>query len=557
LAGGLLGLAALLVVLVVNAIAPAAPAATKASHPCPVFGGSGDPTFVRNFNPYSGAKMDLTLGAIYEPLVVVTPFDGGKTYWWLASSGTWKNNTTLILQIRNGVKWSDGKPLTNQDVVFSLTAGLKNAAMDRIGIASADREVSSIHTMAGNKVVIKLHSTDSTFVGTALNNAIVVPQHIFAAHLKDIDKWTNPNPVGSGPFTQVTRFNGQDFVLGKNKYSWSPTKVACVEKLSAVSNDASLVQMVSGQVDDTHNFVPNVETAYEAKDPAHFHSFYATVALPIGLYFDVTKYPYSIVGFRKGLSQAIDRNKVSKLGEYGYAPPTDGLGIADMWPTWIDPKLKAQAKTVATYNPAAAKATLQAAGFTYKNGKLIDPHGDPVSFQINVIGGWSDWVASLNIITQNLQAIGVDATVKLQPDWNSWYPNAASTKVVTLLWNYGGGPTPYGFYNSHFNTASNLGSGQDQSASGDWEHFSDAQGTQLLANFRATLDVKKQHQIAYQLESIFLQKYPFIPLFVGPQWSTYSTKYFTGWPTPKDPYADPIFTTFPDVSVVLSHLKKA
>jgi len=546
----------------VNIVASAAPAATKAAaagHPCPVLGGSGDATFVRNFNPYSGAKMDLTLGAIYEPLVIVTPMGGGHTYWWLAKSGTWKNNTTLDLAIRTNVKWSDGKPLTNKDVVFSLTAGLKNAAMDRVGLASADREIASIHTAAKNHVIIKLKGTDSTFIGSQLNNAFVVPQHIFAAHTGDIDKWTNPNPVGSGPFTKITRFNGQDYVLGKNTRYWQATGrgVTCVEKLSAISNDASLVQMVSGQVDDTHNFVPNVETAYEAKDPAHYHSFYATTALPIGLYFDTTKYPYSLVGFRKAISLAIDRNKVSKLGEYGYAPATGALGIEGQWPTWIDPKLKAQAKAMATFSTAAAKKAFTDAGFSYKSGKLIDPHGDPVSFQIHVIGGWSDWVASLNIITQNLQAAGVDATVKLQPDWNSWYPNAAATKVVTLLWNYGGGPTPYGFFKSHFDTASNLGSGKDQSGSGDWEHFSDAQGTQLLQQFRATLDVKKQHQIANQLEAIFLQKLPFVPLFIGPRWSTYSTKYFTGWPTPQNAYADPIFTTFPDVTTVLTHIKKA
>ena len=37
-----------------------------------------------------------------------------------------------------------------------------------------------------------------------------------------------------------------------------------------------------------------------------------------------------------------------------------------------------------------------------------------------------------------------------------------------------------------------------------------------------------------------------IPLFIGPRWSTYSTKYFHGFASPKNYYGDPIFTTFPD-----------
>ena len=43
--------------------------------------------------------------------------------------------------------------------------------------------------------------------------------------------------------------------------------------------------------------------------------------------FDDTQYPYSLSAFRKALSLAIDRNTVSKLGEYGYAPPIDAIGL--------------------------------------------------------------------------------------------------------------------------------------------------------------------------------------------------------------------------------------
>jgi peptide/nickel transport system substrate-binding protein len=559
---GGLGLGALLVVLIVNAFAVSAPAATSklyANHACPVATGSGDGTFTRNFNPYSGGRVDFTRGAIYEPLVVVTPAGGGHTYPWLASKLTWKNNTTLVLTIRPGVKWSDGTALTNKDVVFSLTAGVKNGAMDQVGLTSKDREITAIHTLGKDKVFIQLTATDSTFVGSQLTNVFIVPEHIFAGHLTDIDKWTNPNPVGSGPFTQVQRFNGQDYVLGKNPHYWmaGAPHVGCLERIAATSNDAALVQIVSGQADWTHNFVPNVQNAYIAHDPAHYHAYYSTNALPIGLYFDTTKYPYSIVGFRKGVSQSIDRAKVSKLGEYGYAPPSDAVGIKFMWPSWVDKTLAKQSDALSTYNVAVAKKTFTDAGFTYKGSKLYDPKGNAVSFQIHVIAGWSDWVASLNIITQNLQDVGIDASVKLEPDWNSWYPDASSTKIVTLLWNYGGGPTPYGFFKSHFDTASNTGSGNDEGCCGDWEHFSDATGTQLLQQFRGTLDVAKQHKIANQLQSIFLQKFPFIPLFVGPQWSTYSTKFFVGWPTPKDSYAQPIYTNYPDSVVILTRVRPA
>jgi len=79
--------------------------------------GSGDPAFVRNFNPYTATSLPsgaFVRGAFYEPLVIATVAGGGHLYPWLASSWKWSNaNKTLTLSLRKGVKWSDGKPLTS------------------------------------------------------------------------------------------------------------------------------------------------------------------------------------------------------------------------------------------------------------------------------------------------------------------------------------------------------------------------------------------------------------------------------------------------------------
>ena len=108
--------------------------------------------------------------------------------------------------------------------------------------------------------------------------------------------------------------------------------------------------------------------------------------------------------------------------------------------------MKAGAKANAPYHPTAAKKLLTDAGFTYKGSKLYDPKGNAVSLDIHVISGWSDWVASNQIITKNLQAIGIDSKVALEPDWNSWYPNASATKNPTLLWQNASQGSPYGFF---------------------------------------------------------------------------------------------------------------
>jgi peptide/nickel transport system substrate-binding protein len=557
-----LGVAVVLTALIVVAVAAARPltpsgqaaphsSAAATAHSCLVMTGSGDPAFVKNFNPFTATGLpsgQFVKGAIYEGLTV-SPEGGKPTLPWLARSWKWSNgNKTLTLQIAKGVKWSDGKPLTVKDVVYSLTAGRQDKTMDILGITRPETNVASVKAKGSSAVAINLKTPDSQFVAATLNGVIVIPQHIWS-QVKDPATFTNPSPVGSGPFTRITRFTTQDFVLSKNPRYWQKGKplIGCLEYVQAASNDAALALIQSGQVDWTHNFVPNVDKAYTSKDKAHYHAFYATTAYPVSLVFDNNQYPYSLVAFRHALSMAIDRNTVSKLGEYGYAPPTDAIGLNGLFPNWVtDAKIKARSKQLSTYNPTAAKKVLTDAGFTYKGNKLTDPKGNAVNLDIHVISGWSDWVASNQIITKNLQSIGIDSNVKLEPDWNSWYPNAFATKNPTLLWQNGSQASPYGFFNANLSQNSLIPSGQDASTTGNWSHTYNAQATGLLNKWKVTLDSKKQHAIATQLESIFLDQMPIVPLFIGPRWSTYSTKYFHCFNSPKNFYGDPIFSTYPD-----------
>src|SRR5919204_7022322 len=378
-----------------------------AAHRCLVMTGSGDPAFTRNFNPYTATGLpsgSFVQGAFYEPLIV-TPEGGLKPVPWLARSWKWsRGNRTLTLNLVRNAKWSDGKPLTAADAVYSLLAGRQDKIMDRVGITGAANNIASVKARGAAKVAINLKTPDSQFIASTLNRQFVVPRHVWSK-VKDPSNFTNSHPVGSGPFDRITRFTGQDYVFGKNPHYWrkGQPRIACLEDVQAASNDAALALIQSGQVDWTHNFVPNVASAYEAKDRPHFHTFYATTGYPVSLVFDDTQYPYSLVPFRQALSMAIDRNTVSKLGEYGYAPPTDALGLSFIFPSWIPASIKSEAKKLATYNPDAAKKLLTENGFKYKGSQLLDPKGNPVSLDIHVISGWSDWVASNQIITKNLK----------------------------------------------------------------------------------------------------------------------------------------------------------
>src|SRR4051812_250638 len=233
------GAAVILAAFVVVAVASARPsgvavkAAPLAGHPCLVMTGSGDPAFTKNFNPFTATGLpsgQFVKGAIYEGLMV-SPEGGKPTLPWLATSWKWSNgNKTLTLQLVKTAKWADGKKLTSVDVVYSLTAGKQNKVMDIVGYTRPETNIASVKANGAYSVIINLKTPDSQFIASTLNGAIVIPRHIWSK-VANPQTYTNPNPIGSGPFTKILRFTSQDYVLGKNPGYWKGGKplINCLE----------------------------------------------------------------------------------------------------------------------------------------------------------------------------------------------------------------------------------------------------------------------------------------------------------------------------------------
>jgi peptide/nickel transport system substrate-binding protein len=534
--------------------------AAASGHRCLVVTAASDTSFSRNFNPFTSFLLDFTEGGIYEPLVVVTNAGRGHVYKWLASGLSWsRGGRTLTITVRSGVRWTDGRPLTNRDVLYSLTAGRQAKVMDQIGLTRPGNDVASINLVGSRRVAIHLKRRDSTFVASVLANDFrVVPQHVFAK-IKNVGAWPNAHPVGTGPFAVVEQFGTQGYTLGRNPHYWlkGAPHFPCIERVLSSSTESAVLQMVNGDIDLTKNFVPNVEKAYVSYDPRHYHFFYPAVTPPVGLYFDDTKYPYRLVAFRKAISRAINRDEISRFAEYGYAPPVDAIGINRIWNAWMDPRLRAEAKRLASYGPAAARRMLLSAGFTYAKGALLDPRGNRVSIKAKVIATWPDWRAAWQIIRKDLSDIGIAVHVQLVPNWDPWWKDAASTKVATLLWSTAGAvPTPEPYFAEHLDRAAFVPSGKNAELTGNWEHFSSDRGTRLLRAFRRTFDTRVQRTLARKLERLWLQEMPYVPLFAGPEWSTYSTRHFVGFPSKADYYLEPSFSTS-DYAVALTRIRPA
>ena len=120
-------------------------------------------------------------------------------------------------------------------------------------------------------------------------------------------KFTDPNPIGTGPFTEITLFTNQVWELGKNPNYWQKGKPK-IEKLrfpAFLSNEQATLALIKGEVDWSGNFIPAIDRIFVSKDPAHNSYWFPKSGGSIFLYLNTTKAPFDNIDFRKAVSMAI------------------------------------------------------------------------------------------------------------------------------------------------------------------------------------------------------------------------------------------------------------
>ena len=142
------------------------------------------------FNPLNASDTLLSVGFIYEPLVYVNPLQNGKTTPMLATSWNWgAGNKSLTFTIRQGVKWSDGTPMTAADVAYTFNLTKKYPALDLTGAWSV---LSSVTATSPNTVTMNFSTVAVPYFYYIADQTPIVPEHIWS-------KMANPttNPVSS------------------------------------------------------------------------------------------------------------------------------------------------------------------------------------------------------------------------------------------------------------------------------------------------------------------------------------------------------------------------
>lgn len=503
-------------------------------------GDAGSPTFVRNFNPFSSSRRQ-GINFMFEPLQVVNAIDGKATPF-LATGGKIIDPQTIEYTIREGVKWSDGEDFTADDVVFTFNLVKENPALDTLGVWQ------HIDTIESTDSTVTFHLKKADIPAeTIINQQLIVPEHIW----KDVDdpvKWTNEDPVGTGPYV-IDTFGPNQYTLKKNENYWQKDKVA-VEKIVAPASNKQL-DIVNKGYDWAYSFITDVDKTWVGANKQHNHYWFPPGGT-VSLYPNLTKKPFDDVNFRKGLSYAINRDKIAKDAELGYVDGASQAGLLlPNWEDWVNEDIPNQGKV--EQDTDKALEYFAKAGYTQKDGKLVDASGKQLELNITVPNGYTDWLRGMQSVQSQLGKLGI--TVKLTQPQPAAYTQAQNNGDFDLIVSsFGGTGSLYQDFNNLLN--SEFATPVGTSTSANFERYKSDEADQLLAQLRAAADEDEQKEIVDQLQQIVYDEVPVVTMFYGGLWGLYSDKNFTGWPSEDNPYAPPT-TWNSSMLLVVTNLKKA
>lgn len=289
------------------------------------------------------------LSQITEPLYRADA--KGKLIPWLAT-GYEKSadGRTWTFDIRPGVKFSNGQPLTAEDVAFTLNRSRKSPAW---GFLLGN--VVDVRAASETQVAVKTKDPSVSLLASIANfvNGIV-PANLAG---KSESEWAQ-SPIGTGPFVLASWQRGQAVELERNDGYWVKGRPYLdAVTIKAVPNDNSRVSQLQGGQLDVIAFPPFSQI--EAIDNSQGVSVgeYALASVD-QLYLNVKQPPYDDPQVRKAIALSIDRQALVDATLFGYGEPAKGMIAPSVYPMDGLPALEpdaAEAKAIVDGLPAVSR----------------------------------------------------------------------------------------------------------------------------------------------------------------------------------------------------------
>jgi peptide/nickel transport system substrate-binding protein len=353
---------------------------------------------------------------------------------------------SYVFTLRENLKWSDGQPLTADDVVFSF----KDVAMNYPAIPNnmhdglmIEGKYITVEKLDDRRIRFSAHKPFGPFV-KAVGGVWILPKHVLGEATRQKDAsgklmynmmWGVDSDVSkivcSGPFKIGSYLPGQRTVLVRNPFYWdhdaAKQQLPYIERYvwySVKDYAAMLLKFKAGEVDVNEPMRP---ADYEIMKPLEKYGNFTIheggpAARSDFLILNMTDgkdkqgkpfiAPYKSkwfrnLHFRKALQHAVDRQTMINSVYRGLAGPCLSANVpngSEFYTTDV---------TTYDYSLDKAKAELKAGGFTWDaNGKLHDAEGNPVVFTLTTNTGNTNRDAQCNILRTDWNKLGMAVDYK-------------------------------------------------------------------------------------------------------------------------------------------------
>lgn len=385
----------------------------------------------RHLNPaiQSGQATGIPGTQLFAGLVELD--DKFKPHPYLATGWTVSPDAlTYTFRLVEGAVFHDGKPITSEDVAFSLNIVKENHPFGSAMFGAVER----VETPNPHTAVIKLSKPHPALL-TALSPLLmpVLPKHVFGTEAIRTHPANNA-PVGSGPFKFSEFKQGEHLVLTRNERFFRPNAPYLDRIVFKFFKDPSsaVLSLERGEIDywpfalvrvhDTARLERNpklkvTHKGYEAFGPTNYLEFNARVA------------PLNDKRVRQAIAYAIDTDFIVKSLQLGVSRRLDGP-FHHSSPFYDDAALK-------KYNLDLNKANALLDETGHKRG------ADGIRFALTL-----DWLPDVHPDSQGtvaeylrpqLRKIGIDIKLRRSPDFGSWVKRVSNWEhelSMNAIWNY-------------------------------------------------------------------------------------------------------------------------
>jgi peptide/nickel transport system substrate-binding protein len=462
-----------------------------------------------------------------------------------------EDHLTYTFTLRKNVKFSDGKPLTAKDVVFSYKVVKNPLITDGAALRNYYESVANVEAKDNHTVVVTM--TKPYFLAEYfLGGLWIMPKHVldpknltdgysFAetgdmaksqsnASLKAFAAWYNTPEVkrdvklniGSGPYMFDEWKTGESISLKRSSSWWNAGSdkwnPAYPEKLFyKVINDrsAAVVALKNGEI-DFMEYVPAAKFVEELDTVATPFIRKATYKTQIYSYlgFNMNHPILSDKAIRKAMAHCIDRDALIKQ-------VMRSLATAVNSPIYDDrPEYDASIKGV-PYNLSEAKKILAAAGWKDSNGdgvldKVLNGKPTPLALSILVNAGNETREAIAVSFSDELRKVGIKLEVR-KLEWSVFLENMRSRKFEVSIGAWVNDPIPSDPYQIwHSSQIGNKGS--------NYVGFNNPRADQLLEMNRVEFDEQKRIAYMREFQQIVAEEQPYVFLWTPLYPAAYNTR---------------------------------